>query len=153
MLAFTGAAPRRVSVSTSSGKKWVFHYHQVQIKHTKNFSIKNFAAPKTPPSKFFMFGLFPLFEGKRGPQTEWISKGQGSLGGSGRWVSGEILYVYALVNERQITHLIGAQPVLESYDVSDGFGHSLWRLHRACPCPKTYVITVFQSTVCKLGAL
>ena len=31
------------------------------------------------------------------------------------------------VKERQITHLIGAHPVLESYDVSDGFGLSLWR--------------------------
>ena len=45
-------------------------------------------------------------------------------------------------NERQITHLIGAQPVSESQKVSDGFGHSLWRLHRECP--KTYIIIVVQ---------
>ena len=34
---------------------------KAQIKHTKNFSIKNFGTPKTPPLKFFMFGLFPVF--------------------------------------------------------------------------------------------
>ena len=45
-------------------------------------------------------------------------------------------------NERQIAHLIGAQPVSESQEVSDGFGHSLWRLHRECP--KTYIIIVVQ---------
>ena len=35
---------------------------KAQIKHIKNFSIKNFGPPKTPPQKkFFMFELFPVF--------------------------------------------------------------------------------------------
>ena len=32
-----------------------------QIKHTKTSIIKNFGPPKTPPPKFFMLGLFPVF--------------------------------------------------------------------------------------------
>ena len=71
--------------------------NQVQVKHAKSFSIRNFGAPKAPP-KFFMFGLFPVFWGKRRPQRKRI-EGLGvpwTGGGSGRGVSGEIFYVYPL---------------------------------------------------------
>ena len=36
------------------------------------------------------------------------------------------------MNDFQITILIGAQPVLESYDVIWCAGHSVWRLHTEC---------------------
>ena len=73
-------------------------YDKAQKKHTKNFSIKNFGAPKTPPPlKFFMFGFFLCFEGKGGPKHKEFTGVRGPLGGGGsrKGVSGEILYVYA----------------------------------------------------------
>ena len=55
---------------------------QVQIKHAKNFSIKNFG-PLTPPLKFFMLGLSPEFsKGKEAPNIKNL-RGQGSLAGGG----------------------------------------------------------------------
>ena len=54
---------------------------QAQMKHTKSFSIKNFAPPKTcPPPKFFMLGFFLYVEGKGGPKHKEL-RDQGSLGG------------------------------------------------------------------------
>ena len=73
--------------------------HTPKIKHIKNFSIKNFGSPKTPPQKKkkFMFGFFLYFEGKGGPKhKEFMGLGvPWRGGGSGRGVSGEIVYVYA----------------------------------------------------------
>ena len=43
---------------------------KAQIKHIKNFSIKNFSMGplRRPPPKFFMFGLFPVFWRERSPK-------------------------------------------------------------------------------------
>ena len=54
----------------------------VGIKHIKNFSIKNFGPPMTPPPpKFFMLG-FLYFEGKGGPKHKEFT-GSGVLRGGG----------------------------------------------------------------------
>ena len=67
---------------------------QVQTKHAKKLSLKKFGAPHPPPPKFFMFSLF---RGEKRPQTERICGVRGLLeGGSGRGVSGEMFFVYAL---------------------------------------------------------
>ena len=34
---------------------------QVQMKHAKSFGVENFGAPKPPPPKFFVLGLFHVF--------------------------------------------------------------------------------------------
>ena len=73
----------------SQGVIWNLSIFRAQIKHTKNFSIKNFGAPKTPPPlKFFMFGLFPVFwfnEEKGGPKHKEFTGVRGPFGGgSGR---------------------------------------------------------------------
>ena len=56
-------------------------HDQVQKKHAKKFSIKNFGAPKTPPLEILHVGLFPVFRREKS-----YTKGG---------VSAQILYVYA----------------------------------------------------------
>ena len=63
--------------------------NQVQKKHAKKFSIKNFGAHKPPPPQNSSCRPFSCSKHKD-------LRGQGSLeGGSGRGVSAQILYVYA----------------------------------------------------------
>ena len=70
---------------------------QVQIKHAKNFSRKHFGARKPPAPKFFTLAFCLYFDGKRGPKHKEFCGVRSLLeGGSGRGVSGEILFVYAL---------------------------------------------------------
>ena len=46
-----------------------FFINKAQIKHTKNFSIKNFGAPKPPPRRNSLcLGFSLCFEGKEGPK-------------------------------------------------------------------------------------
>ena len=63
------------------------HYQiQVQKKHVKNFGIKNFGAPKTPPTRNSLCKPFScVLKGKKTPNIKNL-RGQGSLegGGSGR---------------------------------------------------------------------
>ena len=72
-------------------------FNKAQIKHTKNFSIKNFGAPKTPPSEILYVWAFPcVLKGKETPNIKNLKGSWGPLaGGSRRGVSGKILYVYA----------------------------------------------------------
>ena len=62
--------------------------NQVQIKHAKTFSIKNFGAlrPPPPPPKFFMFAPFPVFWKERRPQPEEFAGSGAPLRVSGRGV-------------------------------------------------------------------
>ena len=72
-------------------------YH-VQKEHAKKFSIKNLGAPQdSPPPRNSLRGpSSSIPKGKEAPNIK-NSRGQGSLqGGSGRGVSAQILYVYAL---------------------------------------------------------
>ena len=61
-------------------------YYKAQIKHTKNFSIKNFG-PKNPPSEFLYVWAFPcVLKGKEAPNIKnlkgsWAFWGGGGLGG------------------------------------------------------------------------
>ena len=68
------------------------------IKHTKNFSIKNFGAPKTPPPKIlYVWACSCVFKRKEAPKHKEFTGVRGPLrgGGSRRGVSGKIPYVYA----------------------------------------------------------
>ena len=74
------------------------HIGRAQIKHTRNFSIKNFGALRPPPPpKFLCLGFFLCFEEEKGgPKHKEIVGVGGPLGGgSRRGGSGKILYVYA----------------------------------------------------------
>ena len=64
-------------------------YQGGQIKHTKNFSIKNFGAPKTPPLEIFYVWVFscvlkrkeaPNIKNLRGSGVPW----RGGLVGNGQ---------------------------------------------------------------------
>ena len=71
---------------------------KAQIKHIKNFSIKNFGPPEAPPPQNFLYvwAFSCILKGKEPPNIKNL-RGQGSLlgGGSRRGISGKILYVYA----------------------------------------------------------
>ena len=62
--------------------------NKAQIKHTKNFSIKNFGAPKTPPLEILYVWAFScVLKGKEAPniknlQGSWALLGGGLGGGT-----------------------------------------------------------------------
>ena len=72
-------------------------WNKAQIKHIKNFSIKNFGPPKTPQI-LYVWVFSCILKGKEPPNIKNL-RGQGSLlgGGSRRGISGKILYVSALL--------------------------------------------------------
>ena len=81
-------------------------------------------------SFFVLFGTFPIFPGFSRFARGWSGDFPDSFLfclETPRFSFSQILCILSpqlttsLLNEREITHLIGAQPVLESYAVSDGF--------------------------------
>ena len=79
---------RRLSQNPSSHKsrsqflQWKY-INKAQIKHIKNFSIKNFGPPKTPPQNSLCLGFSCILKGKEPPNIKNL-RGQGvPFGGGG----------------------------------------------------------------------
>ena len=81
---------------TEEATKTNVHSFKAQIKHIKNFSMKNFGPRRTPPQNCLCLGFSCILKGEEAPNIKNLW-GQGYLGGGGfrRGVSGKIVYVYA----------------------------------------------------------